>query len=680
MRDKNSKEEAKPDNEQDLEAKVDEMMDPRAARSTEEIKKESEALTAATDAQAGKGPEIDIFSDVKTAPEIPGAPDTKLDAKEVPKETASPAEAESADANNEPTISEDDMQKPIGNLNEEFEDNKTEEAVDEITKEESDKLLDAEDAKLEKAFDNKKPSFGQRLKGFFSAWWENKIARYITLSVILAGLIGLAVWPTSRYFVLNTAGVRSSTSLTVIDASTDLPLKNVSVTLGALHTKSNENGEVRFSRVKLGPNDLTIDRVAFATIHKKVTIGWGSNPLGEMQLTATGAQYAFNVRDYLSGQPLAAEATSGEASAIADKKGKIVLTVDNPETDTISVTIATDGYRKEKLDFAANTKAVTNIMMVPDKPIVYVSKQSGKYDLYKMDVDGKNKAMILAGTGRERSSMSVAVSPDGTQAVLVSSRGTQRDANRYLLDTLTLVDLKTNEAKTVDDAQNIRLIDWVGKRLVYSASYAAPSAATGNRQRIIAYNTDQNTRAPLASSDYFNGVLSKNNYIYYAVASSDPNQASGLYRIKVDGTGKQTVLNKQVWSLVRTEAQQLSIETPEGWYDYRLGDITAEKGDAPADMYTSRQYVELPNTNRSLWIENRDGKGTLLVHDEKSSKDTVVVSASGVTAPMRWLNGSTVTYRVANGNETAEYAKSLNGGEAKKLADVTNTAGLNINY
>src|SRR5690606_28092635 len=104
-------------------------------------------------------------------------------------------------------------------------------AVDDIVASESDELLAAEDEKIAAAFDGKKPSLGTRIKGFFSAWWHNRLARRATITVVLLTVAVALTVPVSRYFVLNTLGVRSSASVTVLDESTGLPLRNVQVSM-----------------------------------------------------------------------------------------------------------------------------------------------------------------------------------------------------------------------------------------------------------------------------------------------------------------------------------------------------------------------------------------------------------------------------------------------------------------
>lgn len=40
--------------------------------------------------------------------------------------------------------------------------------------------------------------------------------------------------------------------------------------------------------------------------------------------------------------------------------------------------------------------------MAPSRKHVFISKRSGTYDVYKVDVDGKNEEKVLSGTGSER--------------------------------------------------------------------------------------------------------------------------------------------------------------------------------------------------------------------------------------------------------------------------------------
>jgi hypothetical protein len=435
--------------EQQLEQKVDAMMDPHAHPAAQPDKPKQASAAASP-------PTIDIFSDPSTAPEVPKDLAKDMALKVEKPEPAQPSKPSEATA---PPAEDND---PLG-------DEVTDAAVDSILQDESDKVLAAEDAKSQQAPTVEHLSVWQRFKNFTANLWAHKWFRLALVCGVLLLVVGAGAWPTSRYYALNTAGVRSSASITVMDSSTQLPLKNTLVQLGAQQTKTDETGVAHFTEVRLGAQQLVVERVAFAPIRKTIVVGWGSNPLGQMGLKAVGAQYVFTVTDYLSGKPIHAEATSGEANATTDKSGKIVLTVEQPQTDTLEATIKADNYRTEKVTLPVTVTAPQAVRMVTDQPVVYVTKQRGKYDLYKVDVDGKNKQLLVPGTGRERQNISLISSPDGTQAALVSSRGTKRDASGFLLDSLTLIDVKTGATTTLDEAQNIRLLEWASQRLVYVA-------------------------------------------------------------------------------------------------------------------------------------------------------------------------------------------------------------------
>lgn len=559
-------------------------------------------------------------------------------------------------------------------------DAETDTAIDDLLKEESDTLLaiDSEKPAVGTPYAvRQKPTWWQKFVSVLQLWWYNKWARWGTIIGFVLLLVAIFAVPYSRYFVLNTVGVRAGASVTILDGATDLPLKNVTVKLGGAQAKTNEQGEAVLTEVRLGSQDMVVTRIAFAELRQPVTVGWGSNPFGELALTATGSQYSFTVTDFLSGKPIeGAEAVSGQASAFADKDGLISLVLDDPDETGVVVTVGADEYRSDEYVIKADQEAATAVALAPAQPVVYVSKQSGTYDVYRMDVDGKNKKLVLAGTGNENQDIRLVVSADGNRAAISSIRSTARDSAGYPLRSLTVVDLKSGTTKAIDQAQYFSFVNWDDSRLVYQVTYAAPSAATNQRQRLIAYDTADEARTTLVTTDYFTGFVGMTDYIYYAIAPSDTTQPSGFYRIKSDGSAKQQLLDAQIWGLVRTSVSAIAIETPNGWYDYTLGTSAAQKGNAPTNLYTSRNYTELlAGSGKSLWLDERDGKMVVLLHDKKSGEDKVIVTGNGISLPIRWLSSTAFVYRVQSSAETADYAQSIAGGDPRKLTDVTATIG-----
>jgi hypothetical protein len=642
-----------------LEKKVDAMMAPGA-----EVPAKAESVAPAAPApqamsQPAGVPEVpkklqkglDAFS--TDAPDITVEPDT---------EAADTEQAQAAQVvDPATTIAQTDINSPA-----------TDEAVTDIVREEADTLLEIDDADTEDSADDNAAQNVDR------KWWRSKRFIYAALLSVIVICVALAAVPKTRYVLLNLAGVRSQASLKVVDERTRLPLKNVTVKIGVAETKTDAQGVAQFDMVRLGAQDFVVERVAFAPIRKNIVVGWGSNPLGEMKLQATGVRYELKITDYVSGKIVQAEATSGESVAIADSKGVANLVIEDVSKPVIEIMVQANGYRTEKVLIDANRKTATNVALTPSKPIVYVSKQSGRYDVYRIDADGKNKQLVLAGTGRESQDIRVALSPDSLTAAIVSSRGTKRDARGMLLDTLTLVTLKSGVTKTIDEAQDINLEDWISSQLVYTATYPKDDTT---EQRLVTYNIEESARTGLATSSYFSTVASIGGYIYYANTEPDQTAAMAYQKIRPDGSGKQSILEARVLSATRTGYETISLETADGWYAYKAGDATATKGSAPPDSYITRQYALSPDGSQSVWIDNRDGKGVLvLLHDQKTDKETSLVTAGGLAAPMRWLNNTTIAYRVTNSNETAEYIKSTAGGSAKKVVDATNVGGLRFNF
>lgn len=591
--------------------------------------------------------------------------------------TESVEPADDASKETQPTTGTDNS-APDTDTEKVLEDSKTDEAVDDILSKEGDALLDMQNGSLphaEAVVAPKKRGFWRSIGHFFAAWWHNKWARWITIAVLLAAIGALAAIPKARYAVLNTVGVRSSASLTVLDETTQLPLKNVTVTLNAQKQTTNSDGVARFSDLKLGTYTLTIKRIAFAQHTERVTIGLGSNPLGSFKLQATGLQYTILVSDYVTGQGFAgAEATSDQAVAQSDKMGKIILTVADSSATTLTATVTASGYRSEQVHLNADTAAQAKVMLVPAPKEVFVSKASGRYDVCTIDLDGANRKVLLAGTGNEGSNISLVVSPDGKRAALVSTRDNIRDSDGFLLQALTIINIDDGTSVTVDHAEQIQLVDWQGNRVIYRMTLAGASAADSQRSRLISYDYNANARLQLATANQFNAIFSAGGMLYYTVSSTDPHATLGLFKVKPDGSNKQRLTQDEIWTALRTTYGTVSLQTPSGWSNFNLLTGQSVSANAPPNTVTYL-FAENNQTTQSAWVDVRDGNGTLLLHDDAKNSDKTLRAQDGLTYPVRFITDGAITYRVANNAETADYVIGTNGGAPHKITDVTPTYG-----
>lgn len=557
-----------------------------------------------------------------------------------------------------------------------FDDESTDKAVKEIISQESDELIQAKDGTSQASQANKQGLL-RRFRSGFVAWWRNPLKRRLTLLVLIVAIAVAGIVPSSRYAVLNTFGVRSSTSLIIVDNSSNQPLRNVHVSIGDKTTATNEDGYAELHEVKLGRHDIQIERRAFASRTIGVTLGWGSNPLGDYWLHPTGAQYTFMIKDFLSGAPInKAEVISDDVSAFADEDGlaRLTLDIDN-DVSELQLEIAAEGYRREtvKLDAAATEQQ--SVQMVPALKHFFVSERKGGFDVYAADADGQNEAVVLQATGSEREDITMLPHPTKNRVAIISTRDSVRNDDGFLLSTLTVVDVDDEKVVTVAESERLQLVDWYGDRIVFVRIAAGASGTNPARHRLISYDYDRGSDSELASSNYFNSVVSVDGVVYFAPSSIFQTEPSSLYQINADGTDKQTLLDQEAWSLHRVDQDTLVISTSNSWLTYDIPSGETEKLDGEPANLISNLYINNPWLDEvSAWVETRDGAGALL-HDS-AGDEAVLHETGGLGYPVRWLNETTLVYRVETVGEIADYVISTVGGEPVKLQNVTPTISL----
>ncbi|HSW74499.1 MAG TPA: hypothetical protein VLG16_01370 [Candidatus Saccharimonadales bacterium] len=546
-------------------------------------------------------------------------------------------------------------------------------AVDDIVHTESDQLLAQSDA----AAQPKTPvqrGFWRSIGHFFARWWGSPWARWITIIVIVGTAITLGSIPTTRYAILNFLGVRASATVTVFDSDTRLPLKNIQVEAGGQSGFTNSNGLAKVAHLRLGKQTVTIKRFGYKTVSQNIVAGWGSNPLQPFYIVATGSQYTLKVTDYVSGMGIAnVEADSGQASATSDKNGVITLTLDNNVTQA-DVTVQAANYRTEQLHINLLSTPAGLLSLVPSAKEIYAAKQNNIYNIVASDIDGKNQSVILAGTGRENANIALAVNPAHDHAAVISTRDTIRDGDNYLLNTLSVVGLNGG-TQTVVRAEQIKLIDWIGTRLVFEEAVAGVSASNSQRYKLIAYDYSTNTQVQLANANQFNGILSAQGQIYYAVSSTDPTTHAAFWRVRPDGSSRQNLYNNEVWAVFRTDFNTITMQSPSGWLSYAInGNGNVQLASQPASIQ-NRFY--LPNSStQNIWINSQDSPASVNIYDSATGNNKKLTSQTGLGTPVYWLNDATAVYRVATAQETADYAVNTSNGHTKKIADVVNTSGL----
>lgn len=613
-----------------------------------------------------------------TAPELDGSAVEKLPEENI--DTESPVNDELIEEVIDSEADEAEGAEP--KAAESDEDAVLDQAVDDIEKQDSDKLLQREDE--ERELD---AAMAEAETKGFKAWarslWSNQRWRWTIIICSTLLILAAALVPNSRYFILNNVGVRSSLSLKVIDGGTLQPLKNVRVQAGGSSGQTGSDGVVRLEKVRLGRTKLQIEKRAFSVIERPITVGWGSNPLDEFKLEAAGTQYTFVVKDFLSGKPiLGAEASAlGDGNASSDDEGKLVLTLDTAEiedTAEVSVDISASNYRSETMTFVVSNREEQEVNLVPARKHLFVSKRSGTYDVYAAHVDGKNEAKLVSGTGLERDDISLVPHQSKEIAALVATRENVHNQHGFLLSTLYLLNSQSGELIKLDQSEQIQVVGWSDDgRLIYVKIVAGASGSDPHRHRLMSFNFDDQKTSELAASNSFNDVVMADGRIYYAPSNIfNESAAPGVFVIDPSGANQRMIMDREGYSIVRSNFEKLSLNTAGGWFDYTIGSAENAKVAIAPGNQNSRIYMDNPSNNFSLWSDNRDGKGVLLNYDTSTKSDNLLLSRSGLRPPYYWLNDKYVIVRVNDGKETADYVLNTEGGEARKITDVTNTSGV----
>lgn len=558
-------------------------------------------------------------------------------------------------------------------------DSDIDEAVDDIVREESDEAIADADAKIAALNAKKeKKSFKQKIQLIARKWWDNKPVRYGTLAGLFILLIVSVLLPTSRYAILNTFGVRVSSSMTIVDSQTRLPLRDIQVQLQDQVLRTDQEGNAQFDGLKLGDSQLMITKRGYAERNETIVLGWGSNPIGEQSLVATGEQFVFVLRDWKSNEPIRqAEAVAGENNARADDSGKITLTVGEEDIANVTVTINAENYRSEELVGAELDSSEREVLLIPAKKHAFVSNRDGQYDVYVIDADGENEQRLLEATGSERDIPAIQSHPTKNIAAVVSSRDGEENDDGFVLDGLFMLNLDDGNLEKVTRSEQLRIVGWSGDRLVFSQVVEGTSRGNPERSKLFSYNIENNEKVELARANYFNDVELVGQDVYYAVSSfAVPQSQAKLYSVRVDGSETFTVLDRQVWNIYRSAYNTLLFNAADQkWFEQQGDSQPSEVNRQPA---ISRNFVDSPNGERTTWVEVRDGKGVLLQSTTETQNDSQVLSLAGMTDVLYWMNETTLIVRVISSSETADYLVYIDADQpkAEKLVDVTATQRL----
>jgi hypothetical protein len=502
-----------------------------------------------------------------------------------------------------------------------------------------------------------------RLKRFAHAYWARKKWTLPVTAVVLLVLL-LAV-PLTRYPILGVA-LKKDAAITVVDSATDQPVTDADVGIGGKKLKTDNHGHV-VAHLGVGKHEITVTKKYYKTYNSSVFVGISSTPSAKISAVATGRQVPVTVSDYVTGRPLEnAVITANGSSAKTDKQGKATLVLPAQGTSA-KATITRDSYNNNSVSVTITAREVnTNkFTLTPTGKVYFLSNLSGKIDVVKTDLDGKNRKTVLAGTGTEDAySTSLLASRDWKYLALLSKRDGKQGI--YLIDTAT------DKATNIDGGSaeaTFTLVGWSGDTFVYQVARSNVTNWQSGAQAIKSYDAsngklytiDQSQGEGTGQYDYgftnYSTISLLDNELLFSknwYSSQFPNHLTGksssLISVNSDGSGKKSVKDFPIpasaqyayfVSLAQYEAYSVYVQVPSdggtsNYYEYEDGNLTA-KNDVTDDTFNKAYptYLISPSGKQTFWSEVRDNKNALFIGNSKGESGKQIATLSEYT-PYGW--------------------------------------------
>ncbi|HET9174253.1 MAG TPA: hypothetical protein VFN56_03150 [Candidatus Saccharimonadales bacterium] len=664
--------------EQQLEQRVDAMMDPSQPDTPSVV-----PTSVPADAKTADGdlPPLDIFSDAKTAPDVP-----KQLLKQLGADAAQGVSTETA----APTSPAD--VKPQGDTAPQLDDNTSDAAVDDIVAAEGDTVLAAEDAVHAPLPPSTAPERRHRTR-LYKKWW-------LWVLMLIAGLAALAAVPYTRYRLAGLV-LHRAYSVHVQDSSTHTPISDAVIHVGTAQATTNAAG-VATVEVPVGPQKLTVTKQYYRDFSQTVTVPLSSHVTAyTVMLAATGRQVPVHVVDAVTGAPVASAVISVlNTTARTNAAGTAILVLPASAASD-QATVTADGYNPASAGIQVTNQVVAanTVKLVPSGQVYFLSNASGKIDVVKANLDGSNRHTVLAGNGNEDVNNTVLLaSADWKYAALLSKRSGGQYPELYLITTAA------DAVTTIDQGSfNFSPIGWSGHTFVYRADNPANNSWQPGGTVIKSYDAESGKTTTLASTNATGSSNADAQYenIWDVVLMGDKlvyDKTWYSYPGNLSVTGQQNTLNwvatdgsnaKILKSLDSGSAyfSNLKVVTPTevdlGVYStssanttyYRLdtnGNVTQSNTITQATItQPTINYLPSPSGAHQFWGEIRDGKHTLFVGDQAANNPVTIASSSDY-APYGWYGDK---YLLVSKNGSELYVMAADGsGQPLKISDYYKTA------
>jgi hypothetical protein len=653
-----------------LAARIDAMLDPRQPQQATSQKAGSSDAPPPLDIFKGKTAPIESPVEIKTAPPVPGepSPDRALPPKATSPETSQPPEQPLDDATDTEPI--DDAQ--------------TDKAVDEIAASDGDALIASEDeARQPKPIVEEKSNFKAKLANLVRNTW-------FWIGVVIL-LLAVFAWPTSRYKILGLV-IKEPITVKITDSTTHTPVSAAVIEVGGSQAKTDANGKALI-KAPLGKHHLIVTKQYYKPYSQGVSVGFKTHTAQAVNLVATGRQVPITVLNSISGEPLAnAEIKVLNTNAKTNSKGQAIIVLPTKHT-TEQATISHGGFNTFKTPVTVTASKVSgnSMTLTPSGHVYFLSNRSGTIDVVKSNLDGTERKVILAGTGKEDpNNTSLLASRDWHYVVLEARRDTAKPA-------LYLIDTSNDKITTVDPGSNdLTLVGWYGHNFIYDLVHTSQSYWQSGREAVKSYDADRGQMNQIdqnqASGDasgyvyqYFNNFYIVNGAVVYTTQWS--NYASGdltgkTASIRVSQPTGQSKKDPQTFAAGDAGYIQASLYEPaeiyfsvfnnadnkNHYYVYSDQNVnTSNTIDQNDFAKTYPTYLLSPSGGNTFWTELRDGKNTLFLGDKNAGGKKQIATSSDYS-PYGWYSDD---YLLVSKNSSELYIIPANELKTKQPLKIT---------
>lgn len=518
----------------------------------------------------------------------------------------------------------------------------------------------------------------------------------LVYSVLLAVLVVAAV-PATRYKALALA-ISRPYDIHLVDSETKKPVTEAIITIDGTQVKTDNKGVAHFEKLRVGKKSATIEKPNYEKTTESLFVGLSApkQPV-EYAFKATGRQVGVLLKDYISQQPLSNVYVSFDSfEARSDDNGVVQLIIPTGK-ESVEVTLQKDSYNAAKVtatvDESTEPTDKNTFTLTPSGKIYMLSKQSGKIDVVKTNLDGSERQVVLAGTGYEQDYNTVLIaSRDWKHVAVASVRNKEgKEAIQYI---------RTSDDKiTVADEGDatFTLTGWYGDKLVYIVNRNVENEA--EKYKLKSYNTETGKITLLDKTNYKDNGYNCDKYcgqditndtitaatlidggvVYVYQSTGKSLSISKVYRIQVSGEGKKelfAISDRYISNLIGWNPEEVYFNyydfqsQKEQYYEASFKADLAQQVTDPVEIATVSNgtynaYLLSPDSKKTFWTESRDGKNVFFTGG-KTGDDPKELFREAEYAAYGWF---TDNYLLVTKNQSEMYILSAEGGVPVKVSD-----------